>query len=447
MTRPASRQSPFSATIVRRRPRSLLSALLGLAGIAAVAWHCGTSQPEEANRQAVSAQQPPSAHPAATVVSDDPPVPQAEDTVLVFSALTGEWQSKALREAEPESEFLFQGKLFRLRGKAGLIEWVTSIDVSKLADADRTFQPGNYRAPEGTDVIYVVGKDARHVVLGAIQPGEKFAFQGRLFESKADPTGGGLLIQYTGNTLNRVAQTFKRKTDTLVDLTVRYEATGKDGVITGTPEHPFFVPAANNYVAMGKLQSGTQLRTSDGSNAVVLASNTRRGDFEVFNLEVENAHNYFVSPSGGGPGVLVHNSCSFQNLLPGELAQEQALAARVRARPFQVADKGFEGLVNEGRVKWVVTEKGELVFGPHTKNGVEISHAVLSKGGAVRAAGEADIVGMKGKFFATDVTNRSGHFMKGVESSKAIESLNLGVEAFRNAGIQVPASSVNPFIP
>jgi hypothetical protein len=283
---------------------------LGFVGIAA-AWHCGASQPGDANRTAIAAEQPPSVLPA-TAASDDPPVPLAGDTVQAFASRTGEWQSKSLREVEPEGEFLFQGKLFRLSGKAGLIEWVTSVDVSKLADADRTFQPGSYRDPEGTDVVYVVGTNARHVLLGAIQPGQRFAFQGRLFEAKADPSGGGLLIQNTGNTLNRVAQTFKRKTDTLVDLTVRYEATGKDGVITGTPEHLFFVPAEHDYVRLGKLRSGTQLRTSDGSQAVVLASNTRHGDFEVFNLEVENAHNYFVSPSGGGPGVLVHNDCTLK---------------------------------------------------------------------------------------------------------------------------------------
>jgi hypothetical protein len=284
------------------------------------------------------------------MVSDDPPVPRAGDTAQVFSSRTGEWQTKPLQEAEPESEFLFQGKLFRLRGKAGLIEWVTSVDVSKLADADRTFQPGDYRDPESTDVVYVVGKDARHVVLGAIQPEERFAFQGRLFEAKPDPSGEGLLIQYTGNTLNRVAQTFKRKTDALVDLTVRYEATGKDGVITGTPEHPFFVPAASDYVPMGKLTSGTQLRTSDGSRAVVLASNTRHGDFEVFNLEVENAHNYFVSPSGGGPGILVHNNCDWpvleRDLSGGKHASDTPLSDVIAEAGLRRAPPGHprEGL-------------------------------------------------------------------------------------------------------
>jgi len=36
----------------------------------------------------------------------------------------------------------------------------------------------------------------------------------------------------------------------------------------------------------------------------------REGEFEVFNFEVEDAHNYYVhAPGGGGDGVLVHNGC------------------------------------------------------------------------------------------------------------------------------------------
>ncbi|RDV39150.1 hypothetical protein DV096_00835 [Bradymonadaceae bacterium TMQ3] len=79
--------------------------------------------------------------------------------------------------------------------------------------------------------------------------------------------------------------------------------------MSGTPEHPFFVPARGEYVAMGELEAGVMLRTTDGSPARVVGSERRQGSFEVFNFEVEDAHNYYVSSPRGSPGVLVHNTC------------------------------------------------------------------------------------------------------------------------------------------
>ena len=60
---------------------------------------------------------------------------------------------------------------------------------------------------------------------------------------------------------------------------------------------------------MGELEAGTVLRTTDGSLARVVGSERRQGSFEVFNFEVEDAHNYYVSSPRGSPGVLVHNTC------------------------------------------------------------------------------------------------------------------------------------------
>jgi len=51
------------------------------------------------------------------------------------------------------------------------------------------------------------------------------------------------------------------------------------------------------------------LRTTDGSLARMVGSERRQGSFEVFNFEVEDAHNYYVSSPRGSPGVLVHNVC------------------------------------------------------------------------------------------------------------------------------------------
>lgn len=123
---------------------------------------------------------------------------------------------------------------------------------------------------------------------------------------------------------------------------------------------------------------------------------------------------------------------TFANQLPGRLADELADAARVGAKPLRFADEGFEAAVNSGTIKFVVTESGEVLISPHTVNGVEIAHSVLSNGQAVRAAGQADIAGSAGKFFGIGITNHSGHF------KPSLESLKIAREAFEKLGIVFP---------
>lgn len=240
-----------------------------------------------------------------------PPPPGPDDTVRVYDASKGAWEDGRLRDVPIENEFIHAGRLMRLRGSSRIIEWVREVDVSKLAEADAAYDPTlEHRFPETHDVVHVIGENNYHTKLGMVPPGRQLAFQGRVYEIKGGTTPASLQIGYTGLTLNRVTNTFKRNTDTLIDLTIRYTASGNEETLSGTPEHPFFVPAVDSYVAMGQLKAGTILHTTDGSEATVVASKTRHGDFEVHNVEVEHAHNYFVSSSKSREnGVLVHNTC------------------------------------------------------------------------------------------------------------------------------------------
>ncbi|HET8939288.1 MAG TPA: polymorphic toxin-type HINT domain-containing protein [Polyangiales bacterium] len=112
----------------------------------------------------------------------------------------------------------------------------------------------------------------------------------------------------THTTVERpVLHSFTRKTNALIDLEV--DIAGATSLITGTPEHPFFVPSLEAFVPMGELTPGTLLTTHSGISARVRTNNLRRGDFDVFNLQVAEHHNYFVAAAGGdSPGVLVHNA-------------------------------------------------------------------------------------------------------------------------------------------
>jgi hypothetical protein len=94
--------------------------------------------------------------------------------------------------------------------------------------------------------------------------------------------------------------------------------------------------------------------------------------------------------------------------------------------------------VNQGTVKFVVTEGGELLIIPHTVNGVEISHAVLSEGKPVLAAGQADIVGTKGDFIGIAITSHSGHYLNGATLEESAQSLQIAKEAFEKLDIVFP---------
>lgn len=127
----------------------------------------------------------------------------------------------------------------------------------------------------------------------------------------------------------------------------------------------------------------------------------------------------------------------FENQLPHRLAQELAEARALGVKPMRVGDPGFEALVNEGTIKFVVTESGELLIGPHTRHGVEISHAVLSRGKPVRAAGEAEVFIHDQTRIVTNLREHSGHFMNGANAEQNALAKSVANAAFSRAGLQV----------
>ena len=108
--------------------------------------------------------------------------------------------------------------------------------------------------------------------------------------------------------MGRVVETFGRMAPEVFDAEVSY-ADGTMDTLTGTPNHPFWVPAVRDYVPLGKLEVGTVLHVQGGGGAILVSKTWRQGDFEVFNFEVEGLHNYYVhAPDSAASGVLVHNS-------------------------------------------------------------------------------------------------------------------------------------------
>jgi hypothetical protein len=125
----------------------------------------------------------------------------------------------------------------------------------------------------------------------------------------ADADGDGRLeVRATGDVIGRVVNTFVRHAPEVIDAEITY-ADGTTDVLTGTPNHPFWVDAVRDYVPLGELAVGTQLHVQGGGAAILVSKTWRQGDFEVFDFEVEGLHNFYVrGPDGDAPGVLVHNS-------------------------------------------------------------------------------------------------------------------------------------------
>ncbi len=78
------------------------------------------------------------------------------------------------------------------------------------------------------------------------------------------------------------------------------------------------------------------------------------------------------------------------------MPQELDLARRLSVRPLKGGNAAFDRMLDTGeKVKWVVTEDGDLLFIPAIVHGQEIAHSVINEGKPVLAAGEAMIAGSK----------------------------------------------------
>ncbi len=110
-----------------------------------------------------------------------------------------------------------------------------------------------------------------------------------------------------GRLLSRVVGTIKHKGFATVDVSwPGYKA-------TSSPCHPYYSVTRRAYVGAQELQVGEFLRTDDNLLTPVLSvSKPKFGMVDLYNVEVEHFHNYYVGEPGGS-AVLVHN-----NATPGD---------------------------------------------------------------------------------------------------------------------------------
>jgi hypothetical protein len=93
-------------------------------------------------------------------------------------------------------------------------------------------------------------------------------------------------------------------------------------VLEPTPQHRFFSETRKDWVAAGELRVGECLGTASGRAVTVESIGLKAGEHRVYNLQVEQEHQFFVGESG----VLVHNAYDQADL---EAYIEQRSAGRV----------------------------------------------------------------------------------------------------------------------
>jgi hypothetical protein len=88
-------------------------------------------------------------------------------------------------------------------------------------------------------------------------------------------------------------------------------------------------------------------------------------------------------------------------------------------------------VISQGTVKYSINKSGDLMVIPkYATDGTEISHAVITRGQPVIAAGEADIAGsVAGGYFGIEINPHSGHFMN---SNTAVQNSTV-IQAAKNA--------------
>ncbi|MEU4564120.1 polymorphic toxin-type HINT domain-containing protein [Actinoplanes sp. NPDC023936] len=93
----------------------------------------------------------------------------------------------------------------------------------------------------------------------------------------------------------------------LVDVTIDIDGArgDKTATVTATDNHPFWVPALNDWIDAGRLSQHQWLRTSAGTYAQISAISHHTASTRVHNLTVADLHTYYVA--AGDQPVLVHN--------------------------------------------------------------------------------------------------------------------------------------------
>ncbi len=156
--------------------------------------------------------------------------------------------------------------------------------------------------------------------------------------------------------LRNVRRTFAHLAHRVRTVTTRDRSGHTQSLLT-TDGHPFFVEGVG-FVNASALVEGEPLRTF-GDEGAVITSTSARDEIDgvmVFNFEVDEDHDYFVSAHAGDAPLLVHNDCIEDVLAKLEQTDPNRAAAARKGLEDLKAGKGagkvIEFLDNLGKNKF-----------------------------------------------------------------------------------------------
>ena len=162
-------------------------------------------------------------------------------------------------------------------------------------------------------------------------------------------------------------------------------------VLEPTPPHRFYSETRQDWVAAGELRVGECLRTASGQALTVESVGLKAGEHRVYNLEVEQEHQFYVGKSG----VLVHNAYEDGVTGTGKLTGKGNDTSRATVLADAGVSELHESLPNYGGMRGkatsgtLVTDIGDAYMrsGPGPGQGFsELEQFVIQKHVEVHAA-------------------------------------------------------------
>lgn len=249
-----------------------------------------------------------------------------ETAVQIYNRRNGQWESMTYGDVGPDMEFIVGDYVYATTPENESLFLKPEIDISKLTETDQVFDPDNWRMPTPDDIVKVFrsdnsGQQKGHWLLKDVQPDSEVVFQGKVWRWELDVENQRFVVSDTGNVFARVTETHVETHEgDVLELTVEYKPCGKQGIITGSEEHPFFVLDVEDYIPMVELEPGMSLKTNIDVLSTVIEMKHLPESMEMYNLTVEHVNNYYVFSDEGDPGVLVHNTnCGKPIWTPGKL--------------------------------------------------------------------------------------------------------------------------------
>jgi hypothetical protein len=213
-----------------------------------------------------------------------------------------------------------------------------------------------------------------------------------------------------------VTHTFVRHVERIVEVDVA----GETLAVSAT--HPFWVPR-RGWIQVAELEVGTPLLCKDGSEPLITGIRVNNGRFEVYNIAVDDPHDYFV----GHSALLVHNKAMRWML--------QDRAAALQERLAEIIERG-EALPGDAPGRGEILEQARTLR-PEAER---LTEAGRQAGDQAALEGErAAIEGMEERLAGLDQR------IEIAELPSQIASLEAEVRALEHRARSMPDSNPNKF--